>query len=195
MHVLRALETMPVIRGREWAATLPNARTELASAFTGWSNIRAADQIEILPPVARTRLDHLEWLTESAAAAVDGDYLVHLDFRSDNVLIDAAGKAWMIDWPWAGVGCRWLDGLTFLVDARMHESGIDTEKILATHPLFADTTDQDIDVVLSGWTSYFFDAARRPAPLNMPTIRAFQLDEGMAGLAWLSERLGWSDSR
>jgi len=188
---LSALEAMPVIRGYDAWAGLPDARTELGQAFTGWSNIRDDGQTETLPSSARQHLDELEQLAEGAAMAVDGDYLVHLDLRSDNILFDATGRAWLIDWPWACVGARWLDALTFLLDARMHGSDIDAEKIFATDTLFADATDHDINAALSGLTAYFFDAARQPAPTNMPTLRAFQHAEGLAGLAWLGQRLRW----
>jgi hypothetical protein len=111
----------------------------------------------------------------------------------DNVLLDASGSAWLIDWPWAGIGVRWLDALTILLDARLHSSDIDAEAIISTHPLFADASDDDTNAVLSGLISYFLDAAQRPAPANMPTLRAFQHAEGMAGLSWLGQRLGWSE--
>ena len=190
--VLSALEAMPAIRGHsEWAG-LPDVRAELAPAFSGWGRIRHDGQAEALPASAREHLDELEQLAEDAAGAVEGDHLVHLDLRSDNILLDSSGRIRLIDWPWAGVGSRWLDALTFLLDARMHGSDFDAEKTIATHPLFTDATDRDIDAVLSGLASYFFDAARRPAPANMPTLRAFQYDEGVAALEWLGQRRGWS---
>lgn len=191
--VLSALEAMPAIRGRpEWAG-LPEVRAELAPAFNGWGRIRHDRQAETLPASARERLDELEELAERAAGAVEGDHLVHLDLRSDNILLDSTGRIRLIDWPWAGVGSRWLDALTFLLDARMRGSDCDADKTIAAHPLFTDATDREIDAVLSGLASYFFDAARRPAPANIPTLRAFQYDEGLAALAWLRQRRGWSN--
>ncbi|TFD87675.1 hypothetical protein [Cryobacterium serini] len=87
---------------------------------------------------------------------------------------------------------RWLDALTFLLDARLRGSDADADEIIATHPLFAEADDLAINAVLSGLTAYFLDAAQKPAPANMPTLRAFQLSEGLAGLSWLGERLGWT---
>ena len=172
---------------------MPDASAELTSVFNGWRNILSSDRSSSLSVVAYAHIDELEHLAGIAAHAVKGDYLLHLDLRSDNILLDDTGRAWLIDWPWAGVGVRWLDALTFLLDARLHGSDINADKIIATHPLFADAADRDINAVLSGLTSYFLDAAQQPAPANIPTLRDFQQTEGMAGLAWLGHRLGWND--
>jgi aminoglycoside phosphotransferase len=191
--VLSALETLPTIRAGAARAGLPDASAELASVFNGWRNILSSDRSSSLPVVAYAHIDELEHLAGIAAHAVKGDYLLHLDLRSDNILLDDTGCAWLIDWPWAGVGVRWLDALTFLLDARLHGSDINADQIIATHPLFADAADRDINAVLSGLTSYFLDAAQQPAPANIPTLRDFQQTEGFAGLAWHGHRLGWSD--
>lgn len=192
--VLSALEAMPAVRGLDAWGGLPEARTELAAAFTRWGSIRSGGESVALPASAREHLDELERLAEGAAAALEGDHLLHLDLRSDNILFDRAGRTWLVDWPGAGVGARWFDALTFLLDARMHGSAIDAEQIIAVNPLFTDATDGDIDAVLSGMAAYFFDSARSPAPANMPTLRAFQYDEGVAALVWLGQRRGWDST-
>jgi hypothetical protein len=52
--------------------------------------------------------------------------------------------------------------------------------------------DVDPDVataVMAGLAGYFTDAARRPAPLGLPTVRQFQADQGTATLAWVRRRV------
>ncbi|TFB73758.1 aminoglycoside phosphotransferase family protein [Cryobacterium glaciale] len=191
LAVLSALESLPKVRGGAGWAGVPDAVAELVSAFAGWRSIRSAGRAEALPACAYEHLDELEQLAAGAVQVVDGDYLLHLDLRSDNILFDDTGRAWLVDWPWAGVGVRWLDALTFLLDARLRGSDADVDEIIATHPLFADADDHAINAVLSGLTAYFLDAAQKPAPENTPTLRAFQRAEGVAGLVWLGERLGW----
>ncbi|WP_105033289.1 phosphotransferase [Cryobacterium aureum] len=195
LAVLSALESLPKIRGCAGWAGLPDATAELDSAFAGWRSIRSEGRTELLPDAANEHLDELEQLAASAVRGVHGDYLLHLDLRSDNILLDDTGRAWLVDWPWAGVGVRWLDALTFLLDARLRGSDADADEIIATHPLFAEADDHAINAVLSGLTAYFLNAAQKPAPENMPTLRAFQLSEGLAGLSWLGERLGWTANR
>jgi aminoglycoside phosphotransferase len=193
--VLSALLLLPAIRANDSWAELPSASLELAPDFRGWSNFRCGGRSMALPVSTYEHLDELEQLAAAAAQAVSGEYLLHLDLRIDNILLDDSGRAWLIDWPWAGIGVRWFDALTVLLDARLLGSDIDADAIIATHPLFADASDDNINAVLSGLTSYFLDAAQQPAPDNMPTIRAFQHAEGMAGLSWLGQRLGWSETQ
>ena len=190
--VLSAVAALPAVRANSGWAVFPRATQELAAAFESWTSIRREGWSESLPVGACDRLDELQRLAAGAARAVDGDHLVHLDLRSDNVLLDDGGRAWLVDWPWASVGVRWLDGLTFLLDARLNGSDVDAEEIIASHPLFALAPADGINAVLSGLTSYFLAEAQRPAPENMPTLRAFQREEGLAGLSWLAQRLGWS---
>ena len=51
----------------------------------------------------------------------------------------------------------------------------------------------DLAVVLDGLrglaAGYFLDAARHPAPVGLPTVRAFQRVQGEALLNWLRPRL------
>jgi aminoglycoside phosphotransferase (APT) family kinase protein len=187
--VLSALASLPAIRDTQGAARYPDARSELAPAFEGWANIRRESQVGALPVWAQSHIDELEALAGHGARAIDGDQLLHMDFRIDNVLLDATGAAWIVDWPWASVGAGWFDGLTFLLDARLNGSSVDMDAVLATHSFFADATAHDIDAVLSGMAAFFFDSARRPTPPNMPTLRSFQLVQGEAALDWLRQRL------
>jgi hypothetical protein len=43
----------------------------------------------------------------------------------------------------------------------------------------------DITAFLVAATGYFLDAARKPAPRGLPTVRAFQAAQGASTLAWL----------
>jgi len=185
--VLDAIAALPVVRGR-YLAGLPDASLELSADALGWSTLVADDATAALPAWVRDNLRRLECAAVRAGAAVEGDHLVHLDCRADNILVDDGGRAWIVDWPWAAVGAAWLDGLTFLLDTRLRGENVDCERVLREHELFADVRVDEIDAVLSAITGMFFDKARHPAPPNMPTIRAFQRREGLAGAEWLRER-------
>lgn len=188
LAVLAAVEAMPLVRVAGERPRLPDAHATLAAEFGGWARIRADGATGLVPSWALDNLQWLEALAARGADAVRGDHLVHLDLRDDNVLFDAAGAVRIVDWPWAAVGARWIDGLTYLLDARLRGVPVATDRILASHPLFARVPSADVDAVLAGLAGTFFDAARRPVPAAVPTLRAFQRQEASAALSWLRER-------
>lgn len=187
--VLDALGTLPELRGAD-AADLPRAADELAVDASGWATIQEADAVGELPDWVVENFDRLRHAAEQIVIAAEGDHLRHLDCRADNVLIDRAGTAWIIDWPWAGIGARWIDGLCYLLDARLRGEEIDADELLRTHPLFDGVPASHIDVLLAALTGGFFAKARRPAVPSMPTLREFQRSEALAGMTWLQERWG-----
>lgn len=187
--VLDALGTLPELRGAD-AAGLPRATDELAVDASGWAEIQEADAVGDLPEWVVENFDRLRDVADQIVIAAEGDHLQHLDCRADNVLIDRAGTAWIIDWPWAAVGAHWIDGLCYLFDVRLRGEEVDTEELLRTHPLFTGVSAAHIDALLAALTGGFFAKARRPAVPSMPTLREFQRSEALAGMAWLQERWG-----
>jgi aminoglycoside phosphotransferase (APT) family kinase protein len=187
--VLDALGALPMIRGTH-LPMLPEATDEVAAYAIGWSEIVADGAVDDLPGWVRDNLERLRTAADQARSAVSGDHLVHLDCRADNVLIDDSGRAWIVDWPAAGIGANWFDGLTYLLDARFRGETIDSDGILGEHALFAGVPASSIDAALAGITGTLFNRARHPAPPNMPTIREFQLGQALAGAEWLRERWG-----
>jgi len=165
---------------------LPRARDLLAHDLAGWSRVRA-DPPDDLDPWAREHLDRLVRLAERAPYALVGESLVHTDVRSDNLLVRPDGEVVLVDWPWACRGPAWLDRVLLLVNVQLY-GGHDVEALLEQH-VGADVDADDVDALLAGLTGYFVDAARNPAPVGLPTVRAFQRDQGRSTLAWLRRRL------
>ena len=188
MAVLGALLELPVVRDASGVSPFADARTELAPTFEGWSRLRADGHLVGLPAWAVEHLAELEALAATAAQAAHGDRLVHLDLRFDNVLVDQSSRVWVVDWPWAGTGARWVDALTLLLDARVNDSTVEGEPGAAPAPLLRGGTRDHVDAFLAGLAGYFFDAARQPAPQNMPTLRAFQRRQGFVAIDWLAQR-------
>jgi hypothetical protein len=145
--------------------------------------------------VAATR-PHLPHLEEAAALAsryaevCAGETLVHTDVRDDNVLLDAADRAWFCDWSWPVVGAAWLDSLLLLIGPR--GDGLDVEAVLAGRPLLRDVPAESVDVVLALVTGYFLKSADDPVPPSSPHIRDHQRWEGEVCWEWLCERRGWA---
>lgn len=187
--VLDAFATFPRLEATK-SAGFPRVADEIADEAAGWQKLLAEEALEGLPGWVEDSLDRLILIAAEAPSAVDGEHLQHLDSRADNILIDAAGTAWIIDWPWAGIGARWVDGLMYLFDARVRGETIDAGALLDSHPLFDGVPARRIDSVLAAMTGGFLYKASQPAPPHMPTLRSFQKAEGLAGVAWLQERWG-----
>jgi aminoglycoside phosphotransferase (APT) family kinase protein len=121
---------------------------------------------------------------------VAGDSLVHADLRADNLLL-AGDRVWVVDWPWACLAQPWFDLLGMLPSVVM-QGGPPAARIAAEHPVFADAEPAGVTAVLAALIGFFLRQSMQPAPPNLPTLRAFQRGQGMAGLPWLIERTGWS---
>ncbi|OII10284.1 hypothetical protein BIU97_11720 [Curtobacterium sp. MCBA15_009] len=189
--VLDALDTLPLATGG--LAALPRMAEDLRHDFAAWERLLgdgplAGRVAEVVPAHVLGAGSAMARAATRAAAMVDGGHLVHADCRADNLLVDPAGRVWVVDWPWAGIGAHWLDPLTYLLDALVRGEDVNVEHHLATHPVFAGVPDDAVDAVLAGLAGLFFEHALPPAPPNMPTIRDFQRREGIAAAEWLLRR-------
>jgi hypothetical protein len=63
--------------------------------------------------------------------------------------------------------------------------GHDVEQLVGMH---IQAAPDDITAALTGVAGYFLDAARRPAPPGLPTVRGFQAAQGASTLEWLKRR-------
>ncbi|MBM7830574.1 aminoglycoside phosphotransferase (APT) family kinase protein [Agromyces cerinus] len=186
-HVLDALHVLPRVRG-SMAIDLPNIADEVSADGESWDELVADGAVGHLPEWARANLDRLATASRRAGAAVAGDHLVHFDCRADNMLLDDGGRVWLVDWPWAAIGAPWFDGMSYLLDTRLRGETVDAESVISAHPMFDGVPQGDLDAALAATTGAFFNKARLPAPANMPTLRAFQRREAVAGMEWLRER-------
>ncbi|MEO6531771.1 MAG: hypothetical protein ABI563_07755 [Specibacter sp.] len=109
--------------------------------------------------------------------------------RADNILITPDNGAILVDWPWACIGAGWVDALSVLVNVRVFDATADVDSLLESHPVFASATENSINGPLSGRAACFVHAARQPAPPGLPTLRAFQQEQGEAVIDWLHQRL------
>ncbi|MFJ4219653.1 phosphotransferase [Curtobacterium luteum] len=184
--VLDALATLP--RATGVLATLPRMTDELGDEFGAWDRMLATGLPGVVPSAVASAAERLADAARGAVALVDGDHLVHADCRADNLLVDREGRVWIVDWPWAGVGARWLDPLTYLLDVLVRGEDDDVDHHLRTHPVFAGVDAAAVDAVLAALAGLFLEKAAHPAPPNMPTIRAFQRREGVVAAEWVLRR-------
>jgi hypothetical protein len=119
-------------------------------------------------------------LDEAARAApFDGDRLVHLDVRSDNIAF-VEGRAVLVDWNWASVGNPELD-LAAWAPSVAAEGGPAPEEL-------APGADAGFAAALAGlWGAA---AGRPPPPTADPTLRGAQLAQLRVALPWACRALG-----
>jgi aminoglycoside phosphotransferase (APT) family kinase protein len=134
-------------------------------------------------------LDELADLEAEGSSAVEGDTLLHLDVRADNLLLTPEGKVLVVDWPHARVGAPWVDLLFFAPSVAM-QGGPHPEELLARYP-YAQSGDADAITTVAAIAGFFTGEGLKPAPPGLPTLRAFQLAQGEAARRWLSQRTGW----
>lgn len=157
-----------VIAGRQWAAIAASP----PDGIDDWS-LRHA---EVLSRVE-----------EHAAAASAGNTLLHLDVRSDNVVL-AADNVWFVDWAHARVGAPWVDLLFFAPSVEM-QGGPRPEEVLTDHPLLRGVRSAHVDAVVAAIAGFFTWQGLQPPPPGLPTVRAFQAAQGAIARRWLARCL------
>jgi aminoglycoside phosphotransferase (APT) family kinase protein len=176
-------------------AGMPRITHRLGEAFVGWRRLTAThaagtDDLASLDPWAVRHLHRLADLEAGWPQATEGPTLLHCDLRADNLLLTPT-RVVAVDWPWACVGAAWVD-LLLLVPSVTMQGGPDPEATFAAHPLAADADPRAVTITLAAWTGYLVFGSRQPPPPGLPTLRAFQLGQGLVALDWLRRRTGWS---
>ena len=164
---------------------VPTAAAAIGPLFAGWSRL-AEEPPADLGAWPGAHLSELVELSRVGLAAMAGRTLVHLDVRADNLLIRPNGEVVVVDWPQACVGPPWLDTLILLANVNLH-GGHDVDELAARYA--GEASPADVDGFLAGLAGFFLDAARRPSPMGLPTVRGFQRAQGVATLDWLRRRL------
>ncbi|MFZ4895180.1 phosphotransferase [Plantibacter sp. Mn2098] len=186
--VLDTVAQLDDLEVRDPQHVLPYASVDLAGTFGGWRRM-LEDGTELPAGWSESRVAWLDRFAMGALPALDGDGLIHTDLRADNILVTRDGGIVIVDWPWANRGRAWFDGVGVLGDALLGRPTFDADAIIVDHPLFDGVERDDLDGVIAGLTGYFIDAAKRPAPAGLPTIRDAQRRQGAVMLAWLERRL------
>jgi hypothetical protein len=160
----------------------PNTRP-VRETYAGWFGrwrAVAADPEPFLSLGLRSRAwldERLPAIVEAAdAAPLDGDALVHLDVRSDN-LCTLPGRAVLVDWNFLSLAAPELD-LTAWACSLALEGGPPPWELLPDSPGLA--------AFLSG---IFAATAGLPPPETAPTVREFQARQLAVALDWLDREL------
>jgi len=173
---------------------LPPIAERLSDTLTGWRRLAAAsaaghDDLAGLDGWAVRHLQRLADLEAGWPAATGGRTLLHLDLRADNLLLTPT-RVVAVDWPYASVGAAWVDLLLLLPSVTM-QGGPDPEPTFAAHPVATAADPAAVTATLAAFAGFLLEGARRPPPPGLPTLRAFQLGQGVVALDWLRLRTGW----
>ncbi|MDP9283781.1 MAG: aminoglycoside phosphotransferase family protein [Actinomycetota bacterium] len=169
----------------ELAASAPPPRTQpvreaVPGLFGRWQVV-ADDPAPFLSAGVRSSAWLDEWLPVVLAAAdavpADGDALLHLDVRSDNLCF-RDGVALLVDWNWASLGNAELDVGAWLPSLAL-EGGPDPWEVLPGAG--------EIAAFMAGiWAAVVGLAP----PETAPDVRSFQLRQLEVALAWCEHELG-----
>jgi aminoglycoside phosphotransferase (APT) family kinase protein len=173
------LAALTAVHSSRIALELP-ALEEMRAEFNGWARV-AADPGAFLAMGLCTP----EWLgaalpalqAAETAAVLEGDDLLHLDVRSDNVCLDRS-RAVLIDWNWACRGNGRVDLAGWLPSLRA-EGGPLPEEILPDQP--------ELAAMHSGYWAY---RAGLPPPGPGGRVRELQLKQLGTALPWAARALG-----
>ena len=114
---------------------------------------------------------------------------MHLDVRSDNILIEPTGRIVFVDWTHACIGASWLDLVLMIpVVGRSREVAMPSDLLDGPRGRCRPatrSTPSSLRLPASSWSE-----GRMPDPPGLPTVRAFQRAQGEVTLRWLRTRLG-----
>lgn len=179
------LDSLAALIAASTDADLPSLGDELAGDALSWGRLEEEGLLETTTPWCQDNFAFLRAAGERVASAVAGDRLIHGDLRADNMLIDAAGHAHLLDWPWACRGAGWVDAFLYLLDVQVADAAADVTPFL-DHPVFAGARTEDQISLLSAISGAWFEKCRWPAPPGMTTLREFQRREAITSVEWIT---------
>lgn len=167
----------------------------MPAVFTGWQRLLAGvesgeDDLRGVDPWAQRHLAELVALEAASPDAAAGTTLLHADLRADNILLTPS-RVYFIDWPWASRGAAWVD-LAFMLPSIAMQRGPKPWEIFDSHPLGRTAPPAAVTAVVAALTGFMVRGSRLPPPPGLPTVRAFQRDQGIPALEWLKRRTGWT---
>jgi hypothetical protein len=119
-------------------------------------------------------------LQAAASVRLEGDQVVHLDVRSDNLCLAPRGAV-LVDWNCACLANGDLD-TGFWLPSLQAEGGPAPERVVGLRP--------DLAALVSG---YFASRAGLPAIPEAPRVRLVQMQQLVPALRWVVRALGLPD--
>ncbi len=175
-RVLEALRQVASTEPPDWVPQLEQQDRQLR----GWPLVQADPE-----PFLQLGVCSEAWLERTlpalveaeAAARLDGDALMHVDVRSDNICF-AGDRTLLVDWNSVSVGNPAVD-VAFWLPSLALEGGPQPEEVLPGEP--------EVVALVAG---FFACRAGLPPILTAPRVRTIQLAQFRVALPWASRALG-----
>ena len=163
---------------------------------TGWGVLSGrhwigleVDQVAHPDPWVTRHFDKLIEAEDAMRAVIDGETLLHLDLRGDNMLLTGDGVV-IVDWPHARVGAAWLDGVFFAPSVAM-EGGPDPEDLINRLDALREADPEHLTLGIIGIAGFFTHLGGLPPLPGLPGLREFQEAQGAVARRWIAQRTGW----
>jgi hypothetical protein len=178
-----AIESVRESLAAVWATPppdwVPPVTAERARFLGGWAEIERDP-----PPFLSLGLCSVEWLeaalpvlrAAAESARVEGDALLHLDVRSDNICLTDRGAV-LVDWNWVHRGNPDLDLAAWA--SSLHLEGGPAPELLLPEA-------GELAAALAG---FFGSRAGLPPPTTAPNVREVQRAQLEVALAWACREL------
>jgi hypothetical protein len=173
-------ETLAAVAATPPPSWVPPITGERDWLLGGWADVEKEPE-----PFLGLGLGSRTWLEDALPALraaaerapIEGDALLHLDVRSDNLCLTARGAV-LVDWNLVHTGNPALDVAAWLPSLNL-EGGPVPEEVLPGAGHFA--------AALAG---YFLSRAGLAPPPTAPRVREIQRAQGEVALAWADRELG-----
>lgn len=174
------------------ADLIGTAGDAFSTAINSWQKLRDQHPAMLgrVDEWSLRNLDTLVSVERTVGDVLEGDTLLNLDMRGDNVLL-TQDQIWFVDWPHARVGPDWLDVVAFAPSVAM-QGGPAPEEVISRHFACRAADSEAISAAVVAIAGYFTYQALQPPPPGLPTIRAFQDAQGVVAREWAAQLTGLS---
>jgi len=158
----------------------------MAEDWARWSEL-AAEPPPDLEPWFVARGAQLNEIEARLAELTRGQTLVHLDIRSDNLII-AGDQCWVVDWAWPLRGAPWMDVVVFALFVE-GEGGPPADEVLRWSRTGRVAPPAGVLALLCTLAGGLTWQAHRPALPGLPGLRAFQAAHARTARNWLRRKI------
>lgn len=166
----------------------PAVRDAFSSVFgTSWERLADEPRLARADPWAADRLPSLAALERLWAGGIDGETLLHLDLRRDNILLTGT-EVVFVDWAWPATGAPWLDLVCFLPTVAAQSPACDVDAVFRSRASGATARPEAVDAFLVALAGYWRSNSLLPAPPYAPLLRNEQRLAADGAIRWLGRR-------